>query len=225
VARHAAQFDEELARRPPGSQEEEAAAGYLLGHLQRAGYRVLLQGVPVANAVSSVDLVALPPAGGRPSAVVAVAYDSGPEGGGYGEALGTFLELGRALGAARPRHSIELVGLGAEHADESGGHLGSRRLARLLLDSGDHPVVITLEGRSPGSGFGAVGAAGPRLIGVAERLGVPIADHLALGGRYGRALAERARIFAAAGLEHAGVTGNPSAVGRVLLRFLLGEGG
>src|SRR5688572_23168853 len=47
IARHAEQFESDLAERAPGSQEEFAAATYMTAHLQRAGYVVRLESVPV----------------------------------------------------------------------------------------------------------------------------------------------------------------------------------
>src|SRR5687768_18446959 len=51
VEEHAAQFDEDLSDRPAGSQQEFAAATYLTGHLQRAGYEVRLESVPYKDTV------------------------------------------------------------------------------------------------------------------------------------------------------------------------------
>jgi len=223
VGRHARQFDQELARREAGSQEEGAAAAYILGHLQRAGFVVRLVGVPVANTVSSIDVVGLPSGGGDPAAVVAVPYDSAPgASNGNGAAIGVFLELARALNAARPGHDVELVALGAENAPVGGGHLGSRRLARLLVDSQQRPVVITIEnlgGRLRGR-FGASGSGISRLTSVAAGLGIPVTRLPAPPRQEGAGLAERHRIFTAAGLEHIAVAGGVGEVGRVLLEYL-----
>jgi hypothetical protein len=175
VARHARQFDDELARRPAGSQQEEAAAVYILGHLQRAGYSVRLEAVPVADTVTSTDVIALPPDGGEPDAVVAVPYDTGEGAAANGDSLGLFLELARALAVAEREHAVELVALGAEHSAVGGSHLGSRRLVRLLVDAGHRPVVLTIDAVEGGAraGFGAFGSAGSDVAAVAERLGVP----------------------------------------------------
>jgi hypothetical protein len=217
VARHAREFDEDLAQRPAGSQDEAAAATYILGHLQRAGYVVRLVAVPVADLVSSLDLVALPPADEEPETVVAVGYDSVlPGGTAEGESIGLFLELARALRAAEPRHTVELVALGAEHARLGGGFLGSRRLVRLLQEAGANPLVVTIESTRPGrvAVIGAVDelaaaarAAGVRTVAVGE-------------SEAGETASERHRIFALEGLQHAGLSGPPADLGPLLLEFL-----
>jgi hypothetical protein len=224
VSRHARQFDEDLASRPAGSQQEEAAAAYILGHLQRAGYLVRLLAVPVGNAVNSIDVLALPPGEDEPQVVVAVPYDSEPSPArGDGEAIGLWLELGRALNAADPRHDVELAALGAEHARAGGGYLGSRRLARLLLDDGQAPLIITLEriGEALEGRFGVFGEDASRLAEVASRLDIPVTALPDPERAGGVALESRHRIFSAAGLEHIAVTGGSQQVGRVLLEYLV----
>ena len=219
VARHARQFDEDLAPRPAGSQAEEAAAAYLLGHLQRSGYVVRLLGVPVANTVSSVDVVALPPAGGDPGAVVATAYDS-PAGRTLrsGSTLGIFLELARALRARAPRHHVEFVALGAEYARVGEGWLGSRRLARDLESSAARPSVVTLGDVTRVGGLRASGERAARLRAVAGDLGVRSGRALPSGA--GDAVSARSAIFGAAGVDHTAVGGGERAVGTVLLEYL-----
>ena len=133
VQDHAAQFDNELSERLAGSQQEQAASQYVLGHLQQAGYFVQLDAVPVGDLVESTNLVALPPSGEDPETIVTVAYDSPGESTASGAAVGTFLELARALYAAAPDHRVEFVALGAETSAE---HLGSRRLAQQLREAG-----------------------------------------------------------------------------------------
>lgn len=222
VRRHAAQFDEELTPRAAGSQEEEAAAAYILGHLQRAGYVARLEAVPVANTVNSTDVIAMPPSGDAPEAVVAVAYDSGAGVTKDGTSIGLFLELARALAAARPQHSVGFAALGAERTDVGGGHLGSRRLARLLLDESQSPYVITIErlGGPVEGRFGAFGEDVDPLVDVARRLDIPVVPLPGPDPAAGRDLSGRAEVFSGAGLEHAAVTGGPREVGRVLLEYL-----
>jgi hypothetical protein len=138
VERHAEQFETDLPTRPPGSQEEFAAATYITGHLQQAGYVVRLDSVPVANAVRSTNVVALPPAGDAET-VVTVSYDT--ERGTRdldGSDIGAFLELARALMATDEQHAVEFVALGAQ----SESALGSKRLARLLLDEKADPDIV-----------------------------------------------------------------------------------
>ena len=140
--RHAQQFDVDIPSRPPGSQLELAAASYILGHLQLAGYSPRLDRVPVADQVNSTNVVAFPPAASDPEYLVMVAYDTplsgqvrrvqaGPE-------IGLFLELARALAVADPDHRVAFVALGAESAD----HRGTRRLAQFLVDESLEPSVI-----------------------------------------------------------------------------------
>jgi hypothetical protein len=139
VQKHAEQFEEDLPTRPPGSQEEFAAATYITGHLQQAGYVVRLDSVPVANAVRSTNVVALPPSGNDAETIVTVSYDT--ERGTRdvdGSELGAFLELARALKAADQQHSVQFIALGAE----SQSALGSKRLARLLLDEETDPQIV-----------------------------------------------------------------------------------
>jgi hypothetical protein len=223
VARHAREFDRDLARRPPGSQDEAAAATYILGHLQRAGYVVRLVAVPVADLVSSIDLVALPARDAAPSAVVAVAYDSGsPPSAPGGAAIGLFLELGRALNAADPKHDVELVALGAEHARIGAGNLGSRRLVGLLEDSGNKPLVVTIEpGAAASSGRVRVLGEAEGLAATARELGIRIVSAPA-GLSWGDgSAAARHRLFSAAGLQHAGVSGGAEDLGPLLLEYLV----
>ncbi|HYZ46281.1 MAG TPA: hypothetical protein VE712_01320 [Actinomycetota bacterium] len=220
--RHAEQFDEELPARRAGSQQEEAAAAYVLGHLQRAGYVTRLEAVPVADTVNSTDVIAVPPRGDDPAAVVAVPLDTGPNPSGGGTSIGIFLELARALAAARPRHDVGFAALGAEHAPVDGGYLGTRRLARTLLDDGSHPLVLTLESlRRRGGGFGAVGSDGTSLVRRARDLHVAVISAASALEQGGAGLRGRAAVLRTARLDHVGVTGGTADVGRVLLSFLV----
>jgi hypothetical protein len=221
VARHAREFDVDLARRPAGSQQEEAAAAYILGHLQRAGYAVRLEPVPVADAVRSTDVIGLPPDGGAPQTLVAVPYDTAPGLRGNGAALGVFLELARALRVARPRHSVEFVALGAERPSTARANLGSRRLAELLAGEEEEPTVITLEAIALGSGtrFAALGTDAEALVDTASRLGIGEGSFPPTESIEG--LPARAGIFGRSGLPHVAVAGSSRAVGRVLLAYLL----
>ena len=208
VARHAEQFDGELEGREAGSQEEQGASQYVLGHLQRAGYFVRLDAVPVANLVESTNLVALPPSGEDPHTYVVVAYDTFGSGTPSGEALGTFLELARALYAADRDHRVAFAALGAEASED---HLGSRRLAQQLRDEdGDVRVVsIVPDG-------GEVGAAGA-LVDQFEQ--AASSESVTLGGAPDQSIYEL-DVFARAGFDSLVVTGPPGDLGSVLLAFL-----
>lgn len=210
VARHAAQFDEELTEREAGSQEEQAASQYILGHLQQAGYFVQLDAVPVANLVESTNLLALPPSGKEPETIVTVAYDADDRTAPYGATIGVFLELARALYVAERDHRIEFAALGAEATDE---HLGSRRLAQQLREEDRNVDVITLVPNRDhvevrGSLAGDVTAA-------ADSVGI---DARPLPG-------DELDVFARAGFDSALLGGPPEDLGATLLSYLQDDGG
>jgi hypothetical protein len=217
VEGHAAQFDEDLPERRAGTQNEGAASVYLLGHLQQAGYVVRLDSVPLRNLVRSTNVVAVPPSAGDPAVVVVAPYDTGENPEPTGASLGLFLELARALRVAVPDHSVEFAALGAEHAEESAGQLGSRRLIQELLDEDLDPLVIELLPLGGRSGFLAGGPAAPAITDAAEGLDVEIsATPLTT--------MPDARIWGRAGLDFAVVGGAPEDVGRVLLQYLSARG-
>ncbi|HEX2051049.1 MAG TPA: hypothetical protein VHJ34_10535 [Actinomycetota bacterium] len=215
VRRHAAELAGELPERHAGTQQELAAATYVLGHLQRAGYVARLVDVPVANLVRSTNVVALPPSGGDPEVVVAVPYDVAP--GAPGDegaaAVGVMLELARALRVAEPRHGVELVALGAERGGDR--RLGSRRLARVLLDEGADPLVVTVQtvDDALAGAFAARGPGADDLAALARRLGVAPAPP-------GAARPPSPDVFTQARFDHLSVAGGPADVGRVLLAYL-----
>jgi len=148
VRQHARQFDVDVPDRPPGSQHEVAAASYILGHLQLAGFSPRLDRVPVADTINSTNVFAYPPNGSEPEFLVAVSYDTPASGRvQQGTEIGLFLELARALTVADPDHEVGFVGLGAQTADAR----GTRRLAQFLLDEGMDPSIILIR---PESGTG-----------------------------------------------------------------------
>ncbi len=169
VESHARQFDEEEPERPAGSQEELAASAYLVAHLTEAGYVSRLDAVPVRDLVRSTNVVALPPDGGDPAAVVVVAYDTAPGETPGGTSIGLWLEVARALRVLEPGHSIEFVALGAENTSVGGGRLGSRRLVSQLREEAESPQVFVIEGA--GSAAGAGGDADEDTSGVFEAAG------------------------------------------------------
>lgn len=218
VERHAEQFDEDVAVREAGSQQEQAASVYITGHLQLAGYVVFLDGVPVADLIRSTNVIARPPDGGAPELVVVAPYDT-PEGGpSNGTALGLFLELARAANVAAPGHAAGFSALGAEHAQVAGGSLGSRREAQRLLDEDAGPLIVTL---------GEVGEGVPlRLAGdVSDALLRAFVDCpgedcvLDDGGDAGAA-----GIFSRAGFDHVIVDGDPETLGPALLDLIASGG-
>jgi hypothetical protein len=157
VRDHARQFDTKDPHRPAGSQEEFIAASYLLAHLQEAGYLVRLDAVPVANLIHSTNVIALPPSG-RASTVIVVAYDTAMSAPSDGLALGTFLELARALEIVDPGHSVQFAALGAEHTSLNGGESGSRSLISILRKQRPSPQILRIgEVEARGAGISAAG--------------------------------------------------------------------
>ncbi len=219
VARHARQFDHELAGRTAGSQQEEIAAGYILGHLQQAGYVARLDGVPVADLVRSTNVIAVAPSGEDASVLVAVAYDSSKDRPSEGDAVGLFLEVARALRVLDDDHSVEFVALGAEHATVGGGHLGIRRLAQLLEEDGRDPFVVLIGDMAEAAPFSAKGP-GAGLFSLVSKPTNPPRKSLPPDAGSLAALA----VLEDAGLNAAVVGGDTRDVGRALLGFLLQQG-
>lgn len=222
VEEHARQFDHDLAEREAGSQQEFAAATYITAHLQDAGYEVALRSVPFEDLVRSTNVVALPPAGGEPSAVVTVAYDTTSSAPPLGRDIGLFLEVARAAKVAEPQHSVQFVALAAELSASGGGNLGSRALAGELRDLEDPPPVVSLMEVSSG-GFRAPGPAGDELNEIALAMDIPPARPLSESVIPVHLRAST--VFVEVGIEHAIAAGGIEEVGRVVLAFLqdLGE--
>ncbi|HET7482465.1 MAG TPA: hypothetical protein VFK89_06330 [Actinomycetota bacterium] len=213
VAQHAAQFKDAKNSRPAGSQEEFAAASYITAHLQKAGYFVQLDPVPVTDTVRSTNVIALPPSGGDPKVIVVCAYTRGTAVWlGDGGSIGLFLELARALRVAAPDHAVEFVGLGGEGAPVPGTYLGSRRLVQTLVDADEHPTVIELWDVDPEPSSVSWFAKGPdahRLVGLA-----PGGRVSSIGGR------EPSDPFDEAGLGHDLVSGSARGAAAALLDLL-----
>lgn len=220
VDEHAAQFDEELPERPAGSQEEFAAATYITGHLQQAGYEVRLASVPHKDLVRSTNVVALPPGGEPISVVVTVLYDTASNMQPAGRDIGLFLEVARALHVREPEHHVQFVALGAEVTAEDGGNLGSKTLAAELADLDEKPPVIALLEVSSG-GFRAPGPGGDELNEVALQMDVPLSRPLSepLLPAYLRST----QVFVDAGVPHAIAAGGIEEIGRVVLAYLSGR--
>jgi hypothetical protein len=218
VRRHAEQFTDDVPQRRAGSQEELAAATYITGHLQQAGYVVLLDAVPVKDLVRSTNVVARPPSGADPKVVVAVPYGSSPASPDIPSSLGMFLELARALRVQFPEHSVEFVALGAEFTDLSGGRLGSRRLAQQLLDEEHDPIIVLLDEVSPeASEFSARGRAGAEIMAIADQRGIDVPPSPL------KTMPDDA-VWKRAGFDLAAVRGSTSDVGPVLLDYLASAG-
>jgi len=204
VEAHARQFDTDVPERDPGSQEELAAASYILGHLQQAGYVPLLDSVPVGDLVESTNVVALPVSGDEAETLVAVAYGTTGTGSGS-EAIGAFLELARALNVLDPGHSVAFVAIAdaGQVSPRLEGTLGTRRLLRYLADQGLTPHVITLEGAPQ------LSASGSRASEIIDSAGA---------GRVEEGMRED--LFARVRLEHTDVAGPAATVGAALLEYL-----
>ena len=213
VADHADQFDKELSDRRAGSQEEQAASQYVLGHLQQAGYFVRLDAVPVGDLVESTNLDALPPNGEAPTAIVTVGYDAATNEAPLGSTVGTFLELARALYAAEPEHRVEFVALGAETTAD---HLGSRRLAQQLRDEGSSVDVVSIVPGGPE--VGATGDLAAGFLDAARAEGIPVGDPPEIEG-YG------VDVFDRAGFNSMVVCGAPEDLGAVLISWLTRDDG
>lgn len=203
VARHAAELDDDIGPRPAGSQREQAAAVYITGHLQQAGYVVRLDPVPVGDLVRSTNVEALAPGGGPPDAVVVAAYDAPEQDARGGAAVGLLLELARALRVAAPGADVQFVALGAEHGREP--RLGARRLARALLDAGAEPIVVELGDIALDGPAAALGAGAGRIAPGGPRADPPDVD-----------------VFTAAGFDRVVVAGGAGEAGTALLEYLSG---
>ena len=208
---HAQQFASDVPSRPPGSGEEQAAAAYILGTLQQNGYFARLDAVPVEDLVRSTNVVAQPAGGAEPEVMVVVPYGTGPGAPDQNIALGLFLEVARALNVAAPGHKVQFAALGAEFAEVEGGHLGSRRLARFILDEEQEPFVVELGEITEGRG---VAAAGDR----ADELAAAAPDGSNLAPLEGGAL--EPDVFGSAGFERIVVAGGVEDVAPALLEFL-----
>jgi hypothetical protein len=213
VADHAEQFDTDLAERPAGSEEEQAAATYLLGTLQQNGYFVRLESVPVADLFRSTNLIAQPAGGDEPETVVVVPYGTGEGIAPNGTEVGLFLELARALNVRDPDHKVWFVAVGAEYSEEGGGNLGSRRLARFLLDEDEDPLVVQLN--LDDEGFKAYGDLAGDANAIRRELlgeeGTIETDEL---------MTPQPDVFKEAGFDRLYVVGEPELTGEVLLEFL-----
>lgn len=212
INRHAAEFADEVPRRPAGSQQEQIAATYILGHLQQAGYPARLDGVPVGDLVRSTNVIAVPRGGAEPRYLVAVAYDTPEDESVSAASVGVFLEVARALSVVGGDRPVEFVALGAEFAEPSEGHLGSRAMARLLTGDGFEPQIIYLSPELSGDALSAQGA-------LSEDL------HAESGVTGDTQAAGAAEVFEEAGFEVTVVDGAPEVVARRLVEFLAGAPG
>jgi hypothetical protein len=212
---HATQFADELARRPAGSQQEQIAATYILGHLQQAGYPARLDAVPVGDLVRSTNVIGVPPQGDEPRYVIAVPYDT-PRGQALdAHAIGVFLEVARALSVRDLDHAVEFVALVAEFTEQGEGSGGSRALVERLTDEGIAPEIVYLSptlilGGAPGDGFYAEGSLADQLeeVTTAEKQNA------------GPAVRSSLKLYEEAGFEATLIGGVPEVVAQKLIEFL-----
>jgi hypothetical protein len=210
IERHAAKFAEELPERPPGSNEEQIAASYILGFLQQAGYPGRLDGVPVADLVRSTNVIGTPPDGATPEYLVAVPYGTPPDDALDAHSIGVLLEVARALSVVEPGHTAEFVALGAEFAEQGAGTLGSRAMATLLRGESFEPQIIYL---SPDLSNDSFYAEGP--------LATEFEPASSAGtGPLHRVALEAAKLYRNEGFKVTVIDGNPEEVAITLLEFL-----
>jgi hypothetical protein len=210
IERHATQFSEELPVRPPGSNEEQVAASYVLGFLQQAGYPGRLEGVPVADLIRSTNVIATPPRGAEPAYLVALGYGTPPDDALDAQSIGAFLELARALSVRAPGHAVEFVALGAEFAEQEDGTLGSKAMATLLIEESLEPDVIYLSPVLSGDGFYAQGPLANDFESDAEAARGPL-----------HSTAETAAsVYRDEGFDVTVIDGEPLEVAETLLEFL-----
>lgn len=212
VEKHAAEFDAEVPARYPGTDEEFAAASYVLGHLQLAGYGTFLDAVPVENLVRSTNVVAFP-SSGDPVRLVVVDYGTAPGRTLDPTSVGLLLELARALQVAEPDHSVGFVALGAAAPTDAEISLGARRLAKFLEERELEPTIVQLEVSADGEGFKAYGA-------FADEINCPTGDCGPITDE--GALTPNSLLWETAGLDLTIIRGSASDAAPALMEWLAG---
>jgi hypothetical protein len=211
---HAEQFDTDVPVRIAGSQEEQAAAGYITGTLQRNGYLVRLEAVPVGDLVNSSNLIGQPADVESPQVIVVVSYGTDEDGDEDGLALGLLLELARALNVEEANHEVFFVGVGADDAEVEAGYLGSRRLARMMLDEDWDPLVIQLTDIDEGGQLGASGDRADEFIEAMTATTGPFVE-------FDRGSVDvDVDVFAKAGFDSLLIAGDAEKLAEVLLDYL-----
>lgn len=216
VMGHAGALQESVPERAAGSQEEQAASTYLLGHLQTAGYIVRLDPVPVENLVDSTNVMTRFDEG--IDFLVVTPYDTTPARRSPNMAVGLLLELARAANVAG-LDRVGFVGLGAEfyRAGDTGEgeRLGSRRLAQVLLDEEHSPSVIYLNEIWTRGSLGATGDLGDEMTSLARSRDIRIASSVPSP--------PAPEVFERAGFPSTVVSGGVEEVADVLLGILSGS--
>lgn len=130
--------------RPAGSAAEARAGRIVSAGLRSAGYRVVVQVVPLPRGGRSLNVVALPV--GRPRALVTAHLDGvaeGPAANDNASGVAVLLELARTT---PPSEGVLFAALGAEERVETGSrlHLGAMRLLRGLSAAGRRRIRVAL---------------------------------------------------------------------------------
>jgi hypothetical protein len=133
-----------LGPRPAGSAVERAVGRIVAARLRAAGYRVVVQAVPLPRGGRSLNVVALPR--GPVRAVVTAHLDGvseGPAANDNASGLAVLLELARDTA---PRDGVLFAALGAEERAETGSrlHLGAARLLRGFSAAGRRRIGLAL---------------------------------------------------------------------------------
>jgi hypothetical protein len=209
VQQRARWFDRNDPVRVAGSQEELVASSYLLARLEQAGYLVNLDPVPVGNLLHSTNVIALPPSG-RVAIVVIADYDTSSSVPSDGPALGTFLEVARALRVIDPHHSVEFAALGAQHISINGGQVGARSLIEQFTGQNPRPSIVRIgDVRMRAAPVSADGSAAASFRSAANRAHIEVR----------RGNSSQSDVFTKAGFGET-VVGGGRSVGAALLAFL-----
>jgi Peptidase family M28 len=133
-----------LGPRPAGSVAERAVGRIVAARLRAAGYRVVVQSVPLPQGGRSLNVVGVPRSPVR--AVVSAHLDGVSEGPAANDnASGLSVLLGIARATAR-QDGVLLAALGAEERAETGSpfHLGAARLLRRFSAAGRRRIRLAL---------------------------------------------------------------------------------
>jgi aminopeptidase YwaD len=179
--------------RPTGSPAEARAAGYLEKVLAAEGYRVERQPVPLPDGGSSANVVAFPdvdPAEDR-YLLVGAHYDTvvgSPGANDNASGVAVLLEVARVLAERPARLPVVFVAFGAEEGRPGPLHQslgGSRHYAKGLSPEAARHLAAMINLDMIGHGDALLATlrinmkrgAHERMLGLADRLGVPAREH------------------------------------------------
>jgi Zn-dependent M28 family amino/carboxypeptidase len=178
-----------IGTRVEGTDKEKRAAEYIAAELQKAGYAVRTQQVPVPNGTVSQNIIATKEGFSARRLVIGAHYDAKGDSPGANDnasGVGVLLELARAARVQGLTPTIDFIAFGAEERiDENPDHhhYGSRHYVSSLSAAERDQVVgmITIDMVGAGSTF-SVGSleyaprvVAERIIAVAERSGIETA--------------------------------------------------